>query len=124
MSEGVGSSSSNGSDQEGVSVKSVDEEWNEFVDNWESIGEGSEKEEFVEAVKEDKSLDAWKELGSRGEKGYKWRQVLLVQTRLVDWEEYSDVLVVPRGYRKRLLEIAHDSSGNISSKKVVSMLKK
>ncbi len=124
VSEGVGSSSNNGSDQEGVSGKSVDEEWSEFLDNWESIEEESEKEEFMKAVKEDESLDAWEELGSRGEKGYKLKQGLLAQTKLVDWEEYSDVLVEPRGYRKQLLEIALDSSGYFSSKKVVSMLKK
>ncbi len=80
---------------------------------------GDERSSYMSEVKEDESLKVWRELADRKEKGYRWRNGILVQHRMVDWEEFGDVLVVPELYRVRVMTIAHEKSGHLGTKKVL-----
>ena len=75
-------------------------------------------------LEEDDSLIMWKELGRRQEQGYKWRHGLLMHTKLVEYEHYSDALVVPKEFQGRILKIAHDNGGHFSTDKTVKMIRK
>ncbi len=101
-----------------------EEEWEKFMRNWTPIDEGDERSSYMSEVKEDESLKVWRELADRKEKGYRWRNRILVQHRMVDWEEFGDVLVVPESYRERVMTIAHEKSGHLGTKKVLGMIRK
>ncbi len=45
---------------------------------------GEERSEFMKEVKSDESLSVARELAGRKERGYRWRDGMLVQTRFVD----------------------------------------
>ncbi len=50
---------------------------------------------------------------------------MLVQTRLVDWEVYADVVVVPKKFRQKLLEVVgHDRCGHFGAEKVLGILRR
>ncbi len=117
------SNESRGSSEE-VESKRVEDSCEKLVEAWKPIEEGEERSAFIKEVERDESLLAVKEFALRGEKGYKWRGGVLVQTRLVDWEEFADVVLVPRSYRKRLMEIGHDRCGHFGSEKVLGIIRR
>ncbi len=80
--------------------------------------------DFKCAVRSDNSINTWRSLADRGERGFKWRDGLLIKEMLVDWEERCQVIVVPKLFRDKLLVLAHDKCGHLSSDKVNKMLEK
>ena len=101
-----------------------DGEWEKIMSEFKPLEEGDEKSEFVRAVEGDESLKVEKELADRREQGYKWRNGVLIQHKLLDWEHFGDVLVVPKSHRERILKVAHEKGGHLSSAKVLAMVKK
>ncbi len=83
-----------------------------------------EREELKKEVEEEEELNVWREFGSRGERGFSYKEGLLVQRKLVDWETYRDVVVLPRSMRGRVLVLAHDKGGHLGSEKCVSIIGK
>ncbi len=53
-------------------------------------------------------MESGKRLTIRGEQWYKWRNGVLIQHKLLDWEHFGDVLVVPKSHRERILKVAHE----------------
>ncbi len=91
------------------------------------IGEfsvGKDGEKFREAVREDKSLQTWRSLADRKERGFRWKNGVLVKEMIVDWEERAEVIVVPKSYRERILVLSHDRCGHLGSDKVLRALSK
>ncbi len=54
--------------------------------------------------KEFTTLKVWKELGEKQLQGYRYNDGLLVQGRLIEWQVFSEVIVVPGPYRKKIME--------------------
>ncbi len=82
---------------------------------------GNDGERFREAVKEVKE---WRELGERKDRGFSWKNGALVKSLYVAWDEFRDVLVIPRSFRSKILLVAHEGSGHLGSDKVLAMLGK
>ncbi len=88
------------------------------------VSEGNDGEEFRKAVKEDESLREWRELGDKQERGFSWKGGTLVKSMYVTWDEFRDVLVVPKEWRGGVLTIAHEKTGHLGVDKVLAMVSK
>ena len=75
---------------------------------------------LVKEVGEDPSLEGCRTLAGKGEQGYIWKDGLLYQARMGAGDE---VLVLPKSFRSRVLEMAHEGSGHLGARKVKALLK-
>ncbi len=113
-----------------TSLESADtagEEMEQVVSAAQDIGPvaiGKDREEFREAVREDESLKEWRELGDRRERGFSWKEGALVRGLYVGWEEFREVLVLPREYRGRVMKLGHDGNGHLGAAKVQAVVSK
>ena len=85
---------------------------------------GKDGEEFKKAVKSDASIETWRKLADRKERGFMWVDGMLVKSMLVDWEERVRVVVVPKAFRMNVLRLGHDRCGHLGSDKVVRAISK
>ncbi len=86
------------------------------------VKEGSDGVEFRKELLNDESLKDWRELGERNERGFKWKRNVLVRSIYVTWEQFRDVLVLPKSYRARVLELGHERNGHLGAEKVSAMI--
>ncbi len=86
------------------------------------VGKGSDGVDFRKELGEDESLQEWRELGDRKERGFQWKKGVLVRSQYVTWEEFRDVVVVPKSYRRRVMELAHERNGHLGSEKAARMV--
>ncbi len=86
------------------------------------VKEGREKEEFVKELQEDSGLKEWRELGDRRERGFKWKGKVLVRGMYVTWDEFRDVIVLPKSYREKVKVLGHDRNGHLGADKVAKMV--
>ncbi len=107
---------------ESVIVSEVDNEFNKLAGEIGPMKEGNDGRKFREKLLVDDSLRTWRELGTRGERGFKWDKELLLRGMYVSWEEYADVIVVPKEFRLRILEMAHERCGHLSGGKVAKLV--
>ena len=85
---------------------------------------GSDRESFAKEVREDPSLKAQRELADKGERGYFWEGNLLMQ-RLTDVVNGTiEVILVPKSRRTAILKQAHDRSGHLGHRKVISIIRR
>ena len=92
-------------------VESEDEcesELRELASQIGTVKVGSDGKDFCKAVLEDESLREWRELGERKERGFAWKKGVLVRSLYVTWEEFRDVLVVPKKFRKLIMELTRE----------------
>ncbi len=101
-----------------------DGEIRDFVSSLQPLGEGKKRSEFKEEILRDDSLNSWRELADRKERGFKWRDGVLVLSKFVCWEQFRDVVVVPKSYRKRVLVVAHERLGHLGGEKTLGMINK
>ncbi len=107
-----------------VPVEGMDVELIQIVNTLGTVGQGNDGENFREAVSSDESLKEWRELGKRCERGFSWRHELLVKSMYVTWDEFREVIVVPRAFRNKILEVAHDGTGHLGADKVIAIVNK
>ncbi len=86
------------------------------------VREGREKEEFVKELQEDSSLREWREMGERKERGFRWKGNMLVRGMYVTWDEYRDVIVLPKSYREKVKVLGHEKNGHLGADKVAKMI--
>ena len=79
--------------------------------------------ELVEEVKSDPTLEGYRELARKGEQGFLWERELLYQAKMTHSEEVVHVMVLPKKFRRRVLEMAHEGSGHLGARKVKALLK-
>lgn len=85
---------------------------------------GSSANTLSEEVHADQSLKIPRQLADKGERGYSWRDGLLLHTITDIIEGVCERIVIPRCRRREILTIAHDKLGHLGSRKVVRILKK
>ena len=66
------------------------------------------REQLVKETKTDPSLSEWRELASKKEKGLVWEKGLMFQSVTTQVLESELVLVLPKGFRSKVLRSAHD----------------
>ena len=77
---------------------------------------------LVEEVKTDPTLKGYRRLAEKGEQGLLWERELLYQAKVSEGGEVIHALVVPKGFRKRVLEMAHEGTGHLGARKVKALL--
>ena len=77
---------------------------------------------LVKEVSEDPSLESCRTLAGKGEQGYQWEDGLLYRAKVDASDEVNHVLVLPSGFRKRVLEMAHEGAGHLGARKVKALV--
>lgn len=84
----------------------------------EPVCEGSSRKVLVKETQNDPSLAAWRSLADSSQKGFRWREGVLVKTRTDHLFQQYEVVVLPVSLRDKVLHIAHDRLGHLGPKKV------
>ena len=79
-------------------------------------GSGGSRQELVEAVRVDPTLESWRELADKGEQGFCWERDLLYQTRTTHTFDLIHLMVLPLKFRGRVLKMAHEESGHLGAR--------
>ena len=88
------------------------------------VKEGSSsRKSLMKEVMHDPTLEKYRALALAGEQGFQWKGGLLYQARMDDCEEVTHVLVLPKGVRKRVMDMAHEGSGHLGARKVKALLR-
>ena len=82
-----------------------------------------DRAELVEEVEKDPTLEGYRKLAEKGEQGFLWERELLYQAKASQGEEVVHALVLPKKFRRRVLEMAHEGSGHLGARKVKALLK-
>ena len=82
-----------------------------------------DRAELVEEVKGDPTLEGYRDLAEKGEQGFLWERGLLYQAKATQGEEVVHAIVLPKKFRRRVLEMAHEGSGHLGARKVKALLK-
>ena len=85
-------------------------------------GSGS-RAKLMKEVEVDPTLEDYRALAKAGEQGFRWSKGLLYQARVDSCEEVSNVLVLPKSVRKRVMKMAHEGTGHLGSRKVLALIK-
>ncbi len=104
------------------SSESVHNELGQIAAEIGPVREGQERSELEREIKEDLSLKDWRELADRKERGFKWSKGVLVRELYVTWDEFREVLVLPRSMRERVLVLGHDRNGHLGVEKVSRLI--
>ena len=88
------------------------------------VGKGlGSRPKLVKGVKEDPTLESWRVLAERSEQGYRWERGLLYQAVTDHTGEVLHLMVLPKEFRKKVLEMAHEGSGHLGARKVKALLR-
>ena len=78
---------------------------------------------LIEETKTDPSLQPWRELATKKERGLVWRDGLMFQSVTTQVLESAFVLVLPKSFRTKVLGLAHDNLGHMGARRVKAILK-
>ena len=89
------------------------------------LGKGKgDREALVSETRSDPSLKNWRGMAEKGEGGFVWEKGLLHQETMTQVLERGLVLVLPKSFRHRVLEVAHDKMQHMGARRVTRMVKK
>ena len=83
-----------------------------------------DREALVEETSSDPSLRTWREMAERGEGGFIWEKGLLHQEIMTQVLEKGLVLVLPKAFRRRVMEVAHDKMQHMGARRVTQLVRK
>ena len=78
---------------------------------------------LIEETKTDPSLQPWRELATKKERGLVWRDGLMFQSVTTQVLESAFVLVLPKSFRTKVLGLAHDNLGHMGARRVKAIVK-
>ena len=81
------------------------------------------RERLVKETKADPSLHEWRVLADKKEKGLVWKEGLMFQSVTTQVLDSEFVLVLPKGFRSKVLKLAHDDLGHMGARRVKALLK-
>ena len=81
-----------------------------------------DRAKLVEEVRTDPSLKGCRKLAEQGKQGFLWEKDLLYQAKVTPGGEVEHALVLPKGFRRRVLDMAHEGSGHLGARKVKALL--
>ncbi len=88
------------------------------------VVKGSDRSEFIQQVKGDPTLQPLRDLADKGERGYYWDDGLLMQRCINTAYGTTETIVVPKDRRISLIHLAHDKTGHLGHRKVVTIIKR
>ena len=80
------------------------------------------REKLVSESRNDPTLEKWRSLASQGEQGLVWRDDLLFRAKLTHTSEKVYVLVLPKSFRRQVLEVAHEGLQHMGARRVKSLV--
>ena len=87
------------------------------------VREGSKcRERLNLESKNDPTLERWRNLAALGEQGLVWREELLFRSKLTHTSEKVYVLVLPKSFRRQVLEVAHEGLQHLGARRVKSLV--
>ena len=90
-----------------------------------ALGKGKgDREALVRETENDPSLKTWRRMAEKGEGGFVWERGLLHQEVMTQVLEKGLVLVLPKSFRRRILETAHDKMQHMGARRVTRLVKK
>jgi len=90
----------------------------------ESIEEGSADKDLRRKVHEDKTLGVWRDLADKRERGFNWRNGLLVKKELDSMSQPITLIILPKPYRSKVLNLAHEKCGPFAKKKTAQLIRR
>ena len=81
-----------------------------------------DRAKLAEEVRTDPTLKGCRKLAEKGEQGFLWDRNLLFQAKVSEGGEVTHVLVLPKSFRRKVLEMAHEGSGHLGARKVKTLL--
>ena len=82
-----------------------------------------DRAKLVEEVKSDPTLEGYRVLAEKSEQGFLWERGLLYKAKMTHSGEVAHLMVLPKSFRRRVLEMAHEGSGHLGARKVKALLK-
>ena len=79
--------------------------------------------ELVEETKTDSSLRAWRKLADAEEQGFSWQDGLLYQTTTTHVLDTAHLMALPKKFRLKVMELAHERLGHLGARKVKALVK-
>ena len=78
---------------------------------------------LISETRSDPSLVQWRALAEKKEKGFLWENSLLYKTVTTHVMEVERLLVLPKSFRVRVMEVAHEKLNHMGSRRVLALLK-
>ena len=88
------------------------------------LEKGGDRELLIEETRKDKSLEIWRKLAEKNEKGFKLKNGLLFLTVTDSVFQAIEVLVLPKLFRMKVLKAAHDGAGHLGHRKVLMIVRR
>ena len=85
-------------------------------------GSGS-RDSLVSESMSDPSLKQWRALAEKKDRGFLWEKGLLFKTVTTHVFEVVKLLVLPKSFRKRVMDLAHEKLNHMGSRRVLSLLR-
>ena len=85
-------------------------------------GSGS-RTALVSESRSDPTLLQWRALAEKREQGFLWENSLLYKSITNHVMEVVRLLVLPKSFRKRVMDLAHEKLGHMGSRRVLSLLR-
>ena len=85
-------------------------------------GSGS-RAELIRELKSDPSLEKWRALADKEEQGFCWDEGMMYQAVTTHTLEVAHLMVLPRKFRGRVMNLAHERSGHLGARKVKALVK-
>ena len=83
---------------------------------------GTLKKDYLEWMEKGESLEQMKKAADQNVEGYSWVEGILKREVTDELNQPRQIVVVPKGLRRRLLKMAHDEAGHLSVRKVMFLL--
>ena len=85
---------------------------------------GAGRVQLIKATMSDPSLVEWRKLADSEEKGFSWKDGLLLQTITTHAWERIQLIVLPKEFRNRVLTLSHERMGHLGARKVKAILRR
>ena len=79
---------------------------------------------LVKETMSDPSLEKWRNYAEKGEQGFEWREGLLYQRVTTHVMETVYLMVLPKSFRRKVLELAHEKLKHMGARRVRPMVRK
>ena len=109
-------------DEDGYVLKEMTREAPDLEVPLVRAGSGS-RAALVLEVKSDPSLKKWRVLAEKKEEGFLWKNELMYKTVVTHMFEKVELLVLPKSFRAKVMNVAHEKLNHMGSRKVLSLLR-
>ena len=115
--------SSDEGDEELYQLRKEKREEPELVVPLVKAGPGS-RAALVLETSSDPSLEKWRTLAGKGEKGFLWEDGLLYQTVTTHVLDVVHLVVLPKSFRVKVMDLAHDKLNHMGARRVQALLRR